>query len=65
VAGFSSRVDFRPTDAGKRRQFMRVEEGTYEDGAFKFIRILNGDETDYGLNFRSEPVVLRVLLGVY
>jgi beta-galactosidase GanA len=65
VAGFSSRVDFRPGDADKRRQFIRVEEGTYENGAFKFIRVLNGDETDYGLNFRSEPVVLRVLLGVY
>ena len=65
VAGFSSRVDFRPTGADQHRQFIRVEEGTYENGAFKFIRVLNGDETDYGLNFRSEPVVLRVLLGVY
>jgi hypothetical protein len=65
VAGFSSRVDFRPTGTDQRRQFIRVEEGTYENGAFKFIRVLNGDETDYGLNFRSEPVVLRVLLGVY
>jgi hypothetical protein len=46
---------------------MRVDEGTYENGVFKFIRILNGDETDNGLNFRSgaEPVILRVSLGVY
>jgi hypothetical protein len=46
---------------------MRVDEGTYENGVFKFIRILNGDETDNGLNFRggAEPVVLRVSLGVY
>ncbi len=65
VAGFSSRVDFRPAAADKRRQFMRVDEGVYENGAFKFIRILNGDETDNGLNFRSEPIVLRVSLGVY
>jgi len=26
--------------ADKRRQFMRVDEGTYENGVFKFIRIL-------------------------
>jgi hypothetical protein len=65
VAGYSSRVDFRPAAADQRRQFMRVDEGMYEDGVFKFIRILNGDETDYGLNFRSEPVALRVSLGVY
>ena len=65
VAGYSSRVDFRPAAADRRRQFMRVDEGTYENGVFKFIRILNGDETDYGLNFRSDPVVLRVSLGVY
>ncbi len=65
VTGMSCRVDFRPTAANQHRQFMRVEEGTYENGFFKFIRILNGDETDYGLNFRSESVALRVSLGVY
>jgi beta-galactosidase GanA len=65
VTGYSARVDFRPAEANKRRQFMRVDEGTYENGAFKFLRILNGDETDNGLNFRSEPVALRVSLGTY
>ena len=65
VAGYSARVDFRPTAPDKRRQFMRVDEGTYDNGVFKFIRILNGDETDNGLNFRSEPIALRVSLGVY
>jgi beta-galactosidase GanA len=65
VAGYSCRVDFRPAAADKRRQFMRVDEGTYENGVFKFIRILNGDETDNGLNLRAEPIVLRVSLGVY
>ncbi len=44
---------------------MRVDEGTYENGVFKFIRILNGDETDWGLNLRAEPIALRVSLGVY
>ena len=65
VAGYFCRVDFRPTAADKRRQFMRVDEGIYEYGVFKFIRILNGDETDYGLNLRAEPVALRVSLGIY
>ena len=65
VAGFFSRVDFRPAGAGQHRQFLRVEEGTYENGVFKFLRIWNGDETDWGLNFGSEPVVLRVSLATY
>jgi hypothetical protein len=47
------------------RQFLRVEEGTYESGAFKFLRIWNGDETDYGLSFGAEPLVLRVSLATY
>jgi hypothetical protein len=67
VAGFTCRVEFRPTDAsgGKHRQFLKVEEGTYANGVFKPIRIWNGDQTDYGLNFTSEPLVLRVSLATY
>jgi beta-galactosidase GanA len=62
VTGISARVDFRPTDAtgGKRRQWVRVEEGSYVDGKWKFTRIWNGDQTDYGLNFTATPQVLRV-----
>jgi beta-galactosidase GanA len=47
------------------RQFLRVEEGAYENGAFKFQRIQNGDQTDWGLNFSSEPEVLRVSVATY
>ena len=65
VAGFFCRVDFRPASAEQHRQFLRVEEGTYENGVFKFLRIWNGDETDWGLNFGAEPVVLRVSLATY
>jgi beta-galactosidase GanA len=65
VAGLFCRVDFTPADAAKRRQFLRVEEGAYENGVFKFGRILNGDQTDWGLNFGSESLVLRVLLATY
>jgi len=53
--------------AGKwqHRQFLRVEEGIYENDVFKPSRIWNGDETDWGLDFGSEPVVLRVSLATY
>jgi hypothetical protein len=49
----------------QHRQFVRVEEGTYENGVFKFQRLWNGDETDWGLKFGEEPVVLRVSLATY
>ncbi len=49
----------------QHRQFLRVEEGIYENGVFKFQRIWNGDETDWGLDFGAEPVVLRVSLATY
>jgi beta-galactosidase GanA len=67
VSGFHCRVDFQTGAAApkKQRDYVRVEEGTYESGAFKFRRLWNGDQTDWGLNFTSEPVVLRVTLGTY
>jgi Domain of unknown function (DUF5597) len=67
VTGFFCRIDFRPTgaSASKQRQFMRVEEGSYENGSFHAIRIWNGDQTDWGMNFSSVPQVLRVSLGTY
>jgi hypothetical protein len=65
VAGFYSRVDFRPAAADRHRRFLRVEEGTYENGVFKFRRVLNGDQTDGGLDFSSEPLVLRVSVTTY
>jgi hypothetical protein len=67
VTGVSSRVNFRPTDeaGGKRRAFVKVEEGTYVDGKWKFLRIWNGDQTDYGLNFTTQPQVLKVSLMTY
>jgi beta-galactosidase GanA len=67
VTGISARVDFRPTDAaaGKHRQWIRVEEGRYVDGKWTFVRIWNGDQTDYGLNFTAKGPVLRVKVGTF
>ncbi len=64
VAGFHCRLDFQPgaVAAAKSRDYLRVEEGTYEKGKFKFLRLWNGDQTDWGLNFTSTPQVLRVKL---
>jgi beta-galactosidase GanA len=64
VAGVYGKIDFTPS-AGRKRSFQRVEEGSYEDGVFKALRIWNGDETDYGLSFFSAPQILRVVLGTY
>jgi hypothetical protein len=64
VTGLYSRVGFLPAGAaaGKPWQYLSVEEGQYENGLFKPYRILNGDQTDWGLIFTSTPTVLRVTL---
>jgi hypothetical protein len=49
----------------QHRQFLRVEEGAFESGLFKPLRIWNGDETDWGLDFGEDPIVLRVSLATY
>jgi beta-galactosidase GanA len=68
VAGFHCRVDFQMSGAAaaaKQREYLRVEEGSYEAGVFKPRRIWNGDQTDWGLNFTSAPQLLRVTVGTY
>ncbi|MGC1361023.1 MAG: DUF5597 domain-containing protein [Silvibacterium sp.] len=65
VTGLHARVDFTPADATKQRQFIRVEEGSYQGGAWHFLRIWNGDQTDYGLNFTSAAQVLRATLATF
>jgi hypothetical protein len=67
VTGRACRVDFHRSDPASKakREFLRVEEGAFEDGVFRAVRIWNGDQTDYGLNFGSAPVALRVRLTAY
>jgi beta-galactosidase GanA len=64
VAGAYGKIDFT-SRTGRKRSFVRVEEGAYEGGVFKPIRIWNGDETDYGLSFFAVPQIVRVVLGTY
>lgn len=67
LTGYHARVEIGLADKTSRlkTQFARVEEGTYESGVWKFTRVWNGDQTDYGLNFSSVPQVLRVRLATY
>ena len=58
---------FKPvgTNAGKAWQYLKVEEGKYENGNFKLLRVRNGDETDWGgPRFGAIPVVLHTTLIV-
>jgi beta-galactosidase GanA len=59
VTGLHSRVYINSTGA-QSLQMARVEEGTFQDGKWQFLRVWNGDQTDWGLNFTSVPQVLRV-----
>ncbi|MGA2651241.1 MAG: DUF5597 domain-containing protein [Terracidiphilus sp.] len=43
-----------------RSQILTAEQGTYEDGVWKPLRLWNGDETDRGLCFHEKPEVVRV-----
>jgi beta-galactosidase GanA len=67
VTGFAARAEFsRQAADNLHGQLLRVEQGRYVDGRWQFEKVLNGDETDYGLNFRaSDPPVMRVRVGTY
>jgi beta-galactosidase GanA len=67
VAGINARVDFSLSAAGASEQteYLRVEEGRYENGAWHFQRLWNGDQIDWGLNFTQTPCVLRVKLNTF
>jgi hypothetical protein len=43
-----------------RSQILTAEQGIYEDGVWKTLRIWNGDETDRGLCFHDQPEYVRV-----
>ena len=66
IAGSDVRVRFgldKPA-AGESGSVLRVEEGSFApDGQWQMRRVLNGDQTDYGINFTGTPMLLRVTLG--
>nr|WP_274395383.1 DUF5597 domain-containing protein [Xanthomonas campestris] len=72
VTGTAARIEFFRSAADTRHgQLLQVEQGRYVDGRWQMERQLNGDQTDYGLNFgRTDaagqpPPVLRVRVGSY
>ena len=65
LVGTHCRFTFRPlgANAGKAWKYLKVEEGRYENGTFKLLRIRNGDETDWGGPYIGDvPAVLRTTL---
>lgn len=66
VAGIDARVDFKLASKNcEQMDYIRVEEGRYENGNWRVTRLWNGDQTDWGLNFKRVPQVLKVKLGTY
>jgi len=67
LIGTRCHVTFKPmgNNKGKAWQYLKVEEGSFEKGAFKSFRIQNGDETDWGgPGFGTVPTVLQTTLTV-
>lgn len=65
LIGSRCHITFVPTgiNSGKAWQYLKVQEGHYENGVFKALRILNGDETDFGgPRFGATPTVLQTEL---
>lgn len=62
VTGFESSVIFHlpGKQPWMRSEFLSVEQGEYDNGVWKSLRLLNGDETDRGLRFFEKPEVVRV-----
>jgi hypothetical protein len=46
-----------------RSEIISAEQGVYENGVWKPIRLWNGDENDRGLCFHGKPEVVRVKMG--
>jgi hypothetical protein len=44
-------------------EIITAEQGVYENGVWKPIKLWNGDETDRGLCFYDKPMVVRVKMG--
>lgn len=66
VMGDHVRFDFAGRAGGPANgMIVRVEEGTLKNGTWVTSRVWNGDQTDYGLNFIRQPVLLRVKMGVW
>jgi hypothetical protein len=46
-------------------QILSAEAGYYENKVWKMSRLLNGDETDRGLNFHQDPEIVRIRVAKF
>jgi len=68
VTGVDASVNFHLPGSlpGMRMQILSAEEGSYQDGVWKPLRLWNGDETDRGLQFHADdPAVIRLKVGKF
>jgi hypothetical protein len=66
VTGIDASVSFHLPGRlpGMRMQILSAQEGAYQNGVWKPVRLWNGDETDRGLQFHADdPAIVRVKLG--
>jgi hypothetical protein len=65
VMATQCRVAFQPGGAKKDKpwQFLKVEEGYYENGNFRLLRLRNGDEVGWGtVSVNTEPTLFRITM---
>lgn len=65
IMGFDARVTFRPRYSDKKTQYLRVEQGTFENGEWKVRRLLNGDQTFFALILPPDGTILKVKVATY
>jgi Domain of unknown function (DUF5597)/Glycosyl hydrolases family 35 len=67
VTGVDASVSFHLPDKLPwiRSEIITAEQGVYENGVWKLLRLWNGDETDRGLAFHEKPEVVRVRMGQF
>jgi len=65
VTGIDASVTFHlpGKPAWMHSEILAAEQGTYENGVWKPLRLWNGDETDRGLCFHQKPEVVHVRMG--
>jgi beta-galactosidase GanA len=65
LVGQRARVRIDPIE-GNTAMIARAEQGHFDaKGQWQMERVWNGDQTDWGLNFPEQPVVLKVRMGKY
>ncbi|MEL7691658.1 DUF5597 domain-containing protein [Citromicrobium bathyomarinum] len=58
------RIALAQPGAGQQGEIIEAQEGRFVDGEWQMRRRWNGDQIDYGFNFGTEPVWLRIEMGV-